>query len=168
MTTVEHQYAATLTWSDPAGTESYSSFSRDHEIVLEGKGTAIELTAPVWFRGSPARHSPGELLLAALASGHMMRFLEIAADRGLVVVDYRDDVEALVTLGSRADGKLGQVVLRPSVVVRPGPLANEHEIARLHQCAASVSVVRSSVAVDVTVQPGTVTVVAPEPAGAGA
>jgi len=158
MTTVEHSYTATLTWSDPKGTDSFSTFTRDHEILLAGKEQPIEATAAAWFRGNPARHTPGELLLAALASGHMMRFLEIAADRGLVVVAYRDETEGRVQLSSRGDGKVGNVVLRPSVTVRPGPLANESEVRRIHECAGSVSVVRRSVAVDVTVAPGPLTV----------
>ena len=163
MTTVQHSYAAILDWSDPTGTDNFSNFTRDHEVLLGGKGQPIELTAPTWFRGDPARHTPSELLLAALASSHMMSFLEIASDRGLVVVGYHDEPEESIELSSRGDGRVSSVVLRPCVTVRPGPLANESEVRRIHECAASVSVVRSSVAVDVAVAPGPLTVQADSP-----
>lgn len=162
MTTVEHHYAASLSWSDPSGTDSFSTFSRDHEVLVEGKERPLEMSAPVWSRGSGAAYCPGELLLTALVSGHMIRFLEVASEVGLVVVEYHDDVEGSVQQGSRGDGRMGYVTLQPRVTVRPGPFATEAQVARLHQRAQSMSVVRSSVAVEVAVQPGPLTVLASE------
>ena len=157
--TVHHDYAVTLTWSDETGTDGFSAFTRDHEIRGADKDTALAASAPQWLRGDRARWNSGDMFLAALASSHMLRFLEIASQVGLVVVAYEDDVHGLAQLGSRGDGHIADIVLRPRITVRPGVHANEAEIARIHERAESMSVVSSSVAVSIRVEPGALTVV---------
>jgi organic hydroperoxide reductase OsmC/OhrA len=157
---VSHGISLTLAWADPTGTDSFSNFSRDHVVSVTGKDEPLSMSVPQWNRGDPTRYDPGELFLAALASSHMARFLEIASQVGLVVVAYDDDVAACARLGSRGDGQFADVVLRPSVVVRAGPHANVAEVARIHKRAQSMSIVCKSVSVAVTVLPGQLTVLA--------
>ncbi|QAY70903.1 OsmC family protein [Xylanimonas protaetiae] len=156
--TVEHDYAVTLAWSDETGTDKFNGFTRDHEIRGEGKVAPLVASAPPWLRGDRTRYSAGDLFLAALASSHMMRFLEIASQVGLVVVAYDDEVHALAELGSRGDGHIAAVTLRPRITARPGVHANEAEVARLHERAQSMSILSSSVIVEVHVEPGRLTV----------
>ncbi len=163
---VHHDYAATVSWTDPAGTRSFSSYSRDHEVVTPGKAQTLEMSAPAWYRGTASRHAPGDLFLAAVASGHMVRFLEVASEMGLVVTEYHDDAQSSCAMGSRGDGKMAAVTLRPSITVRPGPHAHPSAVALMHERAQSMSVVRRSVLVDVVVEPGELLVV-PEPAVPG-
>ncbi|MCL1899776.1 MAG: OsmC family peroxiredoxin [Promicromonosporaceae bacterium] len=156
---VHHEYDIALDWTDPNGTRSYSSYTRDHQVRAAGKAHAIEASSPERFRGSPTRYSPGELLTAAISSGHMMRFLEVSSQVGLVVLEYRDHAHGLAELGSRGDGAVNCCVLRPRLVVRQGPFANDVEVARLHERAQSMSVIATSVSLEVQVQPAGLEVV---------
>ncbi|QAY62531.1 hypothetical protein ET495_03860 [Xylanimonas allomyrinae] len=112
--------------------------------------------------GDKARYSAGELFLAAVASSHMVRFLEIASQVGLVVVEYTDHVVATARLGSRGDGMLTDLTLHPSVTVRPGPHANAAEVLLLHERAQSMSLVRPCLTIGVGIMSGRLTVLAEE------
>jgi hypothetical protein len=48
-----------------SGTSDYRSYSRNHDISIEGKGSAIAGSADKMFRGDNARYNPEELLVAA-------------------------------------------------------------------------------------------------------
>ena len=46
------------------------------------------------FRGDARRYNPEELLVAALASCHMLWYLHLCADAGVTVLAYRDEPSA--------------------------------------------------------------------------
>jgi organic hydroperoxide reductase OsmC/OhrA len=157
--TVQHDYAMTLTWSDDTGTDCFSGYSRDHEISGESKRAPVAMSAPEWFRGDRARYNAGELFIAAAASSHMLRFLEIASQVGLVVVRYDDDVVGSAELGSRGDGRIAGITLRPHITVLAGPHATDAEVARMHERAQSMSLVCQSLAISIDVEPGPLTII---------
>lgn len=157
--TVQHDYAMTLTWSDETGTDCFSGYSRDHEISGATKVAPLAMSAPEWFRGDKARYNAGELFIAAAASSHMLRFLEIASQVGLVVVKYDDDIVGSAHLGSRGDGRIASVTLRPHITVLAGPHATEAEVARMHERAQSMSLVCQSITLPIDVEPGPLTII---------
>jgi organic hydroperoxide reductase OsmC/OhrA len=146
---VQHDYKVALRWSDTAGTGSFSGYSRDHELMLPNKEAPLAASAPEWFRGDKTRYSAGELFLSAIASSHMIRFLEVASQGGLVVMEYTDDVDATARLGSRGDGMVARVTLRPRLTVRPGLQATKAAVLRLHERAQSMSIIRPSLNISV-------------------
>lgn len=152
--TVHHNYELALRWSDPTGTTCFNGFSRRYEISGPGKATPLPGSAKPRFRGDPARYSPGELMVASIASSHMLRFLEVASQVGLLVLDYHDDIGGTAELSCRGDGVIVEVVLRPTVTVAAGPFATEAEVALLHQRAQSMSLVGKSVNMPIKVEPG--------------
>ncbi|WP_425953798.1 OsmC family protein [Xylanimonas sp. McL0601] len=156
--TVQHDYTVALAWSDAAGTGSFGGYTRDHELIVPYKDVPLAASAPQWFRGDRTRYNSGELLLAAIASSHMARFLEIASQVGLVVVKYADEVVGTARLGSRGDGMVTRVTLRPTLTVQPGVHANAHEVARMHDRAQSMSIIRRSLNIPVDIEPGALTV----------
>jgi len=108
------EHRARIDWSRNTEDFSLRSFSRDHEVHF-GTGQALALSATADYRGNAERVNPEELLLAALASCHMMTFLAIAARAGTVVDAYQD--EALGYLEKNAEGRMAltRVTLRPRV-----------------------------------------------------
>jgi organic hydroperoxide reductase OsmC/OhrA len=139
-----HQYAVSIAWTgnDGAGTRSYTSYRRDHEISAPGK-PAIRGSSDPAFRGDRARYNPEELLIASLSTCHMLWYLHLCAVNGIVVLGYRD--EAGGTLREEADGggAFVRVVLKPQVTIAPGSdrakaLALHDEAHRLCFIARSV------------------------------
>ena len=114
-----HSYRAAITWTGAGstGTTGYTSYSRDHEIGFVGKPPLPGSADPA-FRGDPARYNPEELLVAALGQCHMLWFLHLAANDGVVVLAYRDDPTGTMRVAAAGAGQFTEVVLRPQVTVQ--------------------------------------------------
>ncbi len=139
-----HTYATHLTWTGNrgTGTSNYRAYDRAHEIRLADK-PALFCSADPAFRGDPTRHNPEELLVASLSSCHMLWLLHLAADAGLVVVEYVDDAHGTMEETTDGGGHFTEVILRPTVTT-----ASEVEPARmdeLHERAHSLCYIARSV-----------------------
>ena len=114
-----HLYTVDVRWTGAGdtGTTSYTAYSRDHEIRVEGRPVLLGSSDPA-FRGDPTRHTPEELFVAALSQCHMLWFLHLAAQDGVVVVDYRDEAVGRMRVESAGAGQFTEVTLHPRVTVR--------------------------------------------------
>jgi organic hydroperoxide reductase OsmC/OhrA len=140
----EHGYAVTVTWTGNRGegTSSYRAYGRDHGIRAVGKRHTIDGSADRTFHGDADRWNPEELVIAALAQCHMLSYLHVAADAGIVVVDYVDAASG--TLETRADGSgaLVEAVLRPVVTIAGG---DPNVADALHARASELCFIANSV-----------------------
>jgi organic hydroperoxide reductase OsmC/OhrA len=111
-----HTYRARVDWApiDGEGTKAYSSYSRDHAIGAEGKPEIAASSDPA-FRGNPCRYNPEELLVASLASCHMLWYLHLCSVNGIAVVEYRDDAFGVMEENADGSGQFVDAELRPSV-----------------------------------------------------
>jgi organic hydroperoxide reductase OsmC/OhrA len=114
----QHSYKATIKWTGNkgTGTDSYSSYERSHEIIIENKMDILGSSDPA-FRGDKTKHNPEELLLSSLSSCHMLWYLHLCAEEGIVVTDYIDTVTGTMVETSDGGGKFTEVTLNPSVIV---------------------------------------------------
>ena len=121
-----------MTWTGAGrtGTSSHDSYARSHLLRAAGKPAIPGSSDPV-FRGDPAAWNPEELLVASLSACHMLWFLHLAAEAGIVVTAYRDRPEGVMQ-EDRADGagRFVSVTLRPEVRVRRG---SAEAVARCHE-----------------------------------
>jgi organic hydroperoxide reductase OsmC/OhrA len=159
-----HAYAVTVTWPVPqpggdtdahAGTTSYTAYSRDHEVHITGK-PALPGSADPAYRGDPSRYNPEELFVASLAQCHMLWFLHLAAEKGVVVREYTDQTTGTMRVEARGEGRFTDVTLHPRVVVDPGPGANDEALAALHHRAHAMCFIARSVNFPVIVEPAPV------------
>ncbi len=99
------------------GTSDYRAYSHNHEIKIQGKPAPLPGSSDPAFRGDPTRYTPEELLVASLSTCHMLWFLHLCADAGIVVVEYED--AALGTMAEHQDGggEFTSVVLHPRTVI---------------------------------------------------
>lgn len=164
-----HTYQAEVAWTGAgeAGTTSYTSYSRDHDVMFVGKPALPGSSDPA-FRGDPSRYSPEELLVAALAQCHMLWFLHLAAQDGVVVVGYVDAAVGTMRVQAAGAGRFTQVVLRPRVTVRParpGSAAiDDARLAALHARSAEHCFITRSVNFPVRTEPAPLQVEAARPA----
>lgn len=122
-----HRYAATTTWVGNLGegTRTYRGYSRNHDVSIDSRPPLLCSSDPT-FRGDPARHNPEQLLVASLSSCHLLWFLHLCADAGVVVTAYRDDASGTMLETADGGGHFTEVVLRPRVTV-----AGDVDAARL-------------------------------------
>lgn len=93
------------------------------------------------FRGDPTRYNPEELLLASLSSCHMLWFLHLCAEAGIVVLDYVDNPTGVMEETAEG-GAFKEATLRPIVTVKEG---SEALINELHQKANKKCFIANSV-----------------------
>ncbi len=116
-----HHYAISMQWTGNrgTGTSGYRDYDRSYELATHGKPTLAGSSDPT-FRGDAAKWNPEEMLLSALSSCHMLSYLHLCADAGIVVLDYSDDASATMELDADGAGRFTGVVLRPRVAVGVG------------------------------------------------
>jgi organic hydroperoxide reductase OsmC/OhrA len=148
----EHHYETRLRWSDATGTTDHRTYSREHEVVAEGRPVLVG-SADRPFRGDPARWNPELLLLAALSECHLLSYLSFCARAGVVVTGYAD--RATGTMHQEGmGGRFTEVVLRPSVTVTDASMLDEAET--LHGPAHDACFIASSVNFPVRHEPSVV------------
>jgi len=148
----DHRYQATITWTGNlgAGTAGYRSYSRDHEVSGAGKPVLPGSSDPA-FRGDPERWNPEELLVATLSQCHMLWFLHLCAENGIVVRSYTDDAEGIMAEGDDGAGEFTAVTLRPRVAIADPAHANRAR--ELHEEAGRVCFIARSVNFPVRCEP---------------
>ncbi len=140
-----HEYKVEVDWSgnDGDGTRSYSGYRRDHTIGIAGKPILPGSSDPA-FRGDASRYNPEELLVASLSACHMLWYLHLCADAGIVVTAYRDVARGVLSLSPDGSGAFTQATLRPKVTLSPesDPVRAQALHEEAHRCcfiAASVN-----------------------------
>jgi organic hydroperoxide reductase OsmC/OhrA len=147
---VSLRYAVKVIWTGNrgTGTSAYTAYDRDHEILIAGK-PVLRGSSDKAFRGDPHRHNPEDLLVAALSTCHMLWYLHLCADAGIVVSGYRDDASGVMTSGPEG-GRFEQVVLKPTVTITQGDAALAET---LHDEAHRRCFIANSVNFEVTHRP---------------
>ncbi len=115
---MEHRYALTVTWTGNTGqgTATYRGYRRTHTVAAEGPPQLLG-SADHTFRGDPERWNPEQLLLASLAQCHMLSYLHVCVDAGVVVTQYVDRATGSMITEPDGSGRFTAVVLRPEVTV---------------------------------------------------
>jgi organic hydroperoxide reductase OsmC/OhrA len=146
-----HRYAVSLQWTGNRGegTSGYRSYGREHVIRVDGKPD-LAASADRVFHGNADRHNPEDLLVAALASCHMLSYLHFAAETGIVVTAYADAAEGRLQTEAKS-GRFIEVVLRPQVTVAPG--SDPGRAQALHDDAHHACFIANSVNFPVRCEP---------------
>ena len=148
-----HTYRITNAWTGNrgSGTSGYRAYGRDHEISADGKVAAIPGSSTPGFRGDGGRYNPEELLIAALSSCHMLWFLHLCADAGIVVTAYSDEAEGTMRLNADGSGEFTEAVLRPQIELQDRSKA--HVLPALHERAHELCFIARSVNFPVRCEP---------------
>jgi organic hydroperoxide reductase OsmC/OhrA len=150
-----HTYETTVTWTGNrgTGTSGYRDYDRSCDVAAPGRPVIAASSDPM-FRGDPMRWNPEQLLVASLSQCHLLWFLHLAADAGVVVTSYVD--EAVGTLAEQAGGagRFTEVVLRPRVTVADPAMIPV--VPSLHDRAHELCFIAQSVNFPVRHEPVTV------------
>lgn len=132
----QHHYAVTVTWTGNrgTGTSEYRAYDRHHTISANGKADLDASSDPA-FMGDKTKYNPEDLLVASLSSCHMLWYLHLCADAGIIVTEYADHATG-VMLQTAAGGHFTEVTLHPVVTITDAAMADKanelHEVAHKH------------------------------------
>lgn len=113
-----HHYSATIQWTgnNGTGTSGYTDYERSHSVFIDGK-PEIKASSDTPFRGDKTKPNPEDFLLSALSSCHMLWYLHLCADAGIIVVDYVDHATGIMAQLPTGGGHFEEVTLNPVVTI---------------------------------------------------
>ncbi len=134
----KHLYKVTTQWTGNkgTGTATYAGYGREHSINSENKQEIFCSSDPI-FRGDKTKYNPEELFVASISSCHMLWYLHLCADNGIVVLDYKDNPIGNLREESDGSGHFTDVTLYPVVTVKDKSMidkANELHIKAHELC----------------------------------
>jgi len=140
-----HEFTAEILWTGDRGegTKQYRGYGRTWRITTPGR-VDIDCSNDPLLGGDPSKPNPETLLLSSLAACHMLWYLHLASNAGIIVRAYEDAPVGVGETGSRGEGRFLRAVLRPQISVDRGTdLARadaiHHEIHRFCFIARSVN-----------------------------
>ncbi|OKH70147.1 peroxiredoxin [Mycobacterium sp. SWH-M5] len=150
-----HRYEVEVTWTGNtgSGTSGYRAYARDHEVagVGEADKPVIAGSSDPAFRGNEQRWNPEELLVASLSQCHMLWYLALCAQAGIVVTGYRDRPVGAMTETPDGSGAFADVTLRPEVTIADS--ARLEDASGLHEDAHRMCFIANSVNFPVRTEP---------------
>jgi organic hydroperoxide reductase OsmC/OhrA len=113
-----HHYHLTVTWTGNkgTGTSGYANYDRSHTVQASGK-PVIYGSSDAAFRGDVQCYNPEDMLVSALSSCHMLWYLHICADAGVIVTQYTDHAIGTMEVVHNGSGKFIEVILHPKIIV---------------------------------------------------
>ena len=139
----EHHYSASIVWTGNrgTGTQTYKGYDRSHLISIKNKPD-IEGSSDTAFSGDATKHNPEDMLLISLSSCHMLWYLHLCADNGIIVTAYKDEPVGIMQETAHG-GHFVLVTLHPQVTITD---SNRMEDAsRLHDEAHKRCFIANSV-----------------------
>ncbi|MCL6218715.1 OsmC family protein [Zunongwangia pacifica] len=126
-----HNYTINLNWTGNKGigTKSYKDYDRDYTFHAKGK-TPIQGSSDPAFLGNPELYNPEELLLASIASCHMLWYLHLCASNKIIVLGYEDRPEGKMIENKDGSGKFTEVTLYPEITLADKTMLEKAE--KLH------------------------------------
>lgn len=146
----EHRVSMRWTGNRGTGTSAYRAYDRTWRLESPGK-PAIDCSNDPHLGGDPSKYNPEDMLLAALSSCHMLWYLHLCADAGVVVTSYEDCAEGEMAMHRDGSGEFTRAVLRPVITLAAG--ADEAKAASLHARAHEFCFIARSVNFPVTCEP---------------
>lgn len=150
----QHHYSLSTEWTgnNGSGTSSYTTYDRSY-VLRSGNKPVINGSSDPAFRGDPAKYNPEELLLASLSSCHMLWYLHLCSEAGIIVTAYVDQASGLMAETADGGGKFEQVMLNPVVTVQSASMVEPAEL--IHEKANRLCFIANSVNFPVVHHPTT-------------
>ena len=116
-----HDFASSIVWTGNRGegTGAYRGYDRTWDIALPGKDI-IHCSNDPLLGGDPTKMNPEDLLISALSACHMLWYLHLACNAGIVVTGYRDDPIGQGETLPNGAGRFLAAVLNPTISVQEG------------------------------------------------
>ena len=123
-----HNYSINLNWTGNkgVGTKTYKEYDREYTFQAKDKAIIHGSSDPA-FLGNPALYNPEELLLASIASCHMLWYLHLCASNKITVLDYQDQPTGEMIENKDGSGNFTEVTLYPKIKLADNTMLEKAE-----------------------------------------
>lgn len=128
------RHVASVNWQRDGQVFTDRKYSRGHHWTFDGGAVVRASSSPHSVRlpfSDPSGIDPEEAMIASLSSCHMLWFLDLAAQAGLVVDRYVDEAEGMMVRTEEGHSWLGLLTLKP-VTTFSGRVPDQAELDALH------------------------------------
>ena len=139
----EYQYQTSLVWvgNKGSGTMDYRSYDRSYVISIANKPD-IQGSSDSAFQGDKTKHNPEDLFLSALSSCHMLWYLHLCSENGIIVLEYSDKAIGKMIVNTDGSGHFKEVTLHPTVTLSDDSLLEQ--ALSLHEQANNMCFIANS------------------------
>lgn len=149
---MSHEYTSAVVWTGNRGegTNNYRGYDRTWDIAVAGKEIVHCSNDPL-LGGDPAKMNPEDLMISALSACHMLWYLHLASDAGIIVTSYKDRPVGFGVIEKGGAGRFAKAVLRPEITIRSG--SDIETATAIHHKIHSVCFIARSVNFPVSYEP---------------
>ena len=118
---VLHDYSATITWTGNrgTGTSHYKAYDRSWDLASPGKPVVHCSNDPL-LGGDALLYNPEDMLISALSACHMLWYLHLASDAGIIIESYSDTPTAKGETLKNGASRFVSATLQPVIGLRAG------------------------------------------------
>jgi len=140
----EHLYKLTTEWTGNRGngTSGYTTYDRNYTVKVEHKNDLFCSSDPA-FRGDKTLYNPEDFLISSLSACHMLWYLHLCSEAGVIVTDYKDNATGIMVETANGGGKFTEVTLNPIVTLTEPNMINK--AIELHSKANELCFIANSV-----------------------
>jgi organic hydroperoxide reductase OsmC/OhrA len=148
----QHNYKLKTVWkgNSGTGTSNIKKYDRSHTVTVEGK-PELNLTTDNPFVGDKSKLNPEDLLVAAIASCHMLSYLYVCAMEGVNITSYEDNATGIMIEKASGGGAFQEVTLNPTFTVSESSMIEK--AISLHHQAHEICYIANSVNFEVKCNP---------------
>ncbi|WP_426103498.1 OsmC family protein [Massilia sp. TSP1-1-2] len=149
------QFVATIAWKRGAQPFADNRYSRAHAWRFDGGLTVPASSSPHSVplpMSDPGALDPEEALVAAVSSCHMLFFLSIAAQRGLIVDSYCDQAVGLMDRNGEGKMAITRITLAPAIVFGGERAPAAAELDAIHHSAHQKCYIANSIKAEVLIK----------------
>ncbi|HWF78904.1 MAG TPA: OsmC family protein [Caulobacteraceae bacterium] len=145
------EHRATVEWTRKTPGFGYREFNRSHIVRFKDGEHAVAGDAIADFFGEGDGADPEAMFAAAMAACHMLTFLAVASNQGVVVDAYLDEPTAILEKDASGKTAVTSVVLRPKVTFAAA--VSPEMLDKLHQRAHRGCFLTNSVKSEISIEP---------------
>lgn len=147
-----HDYTVKIEWTGNrgTGTSAYRAYDRNWDLATPGKPLMHCSNDPL-LGGNHEKHNPEDMLIAALSSCHMLWYLHLCSEAGVIVTSYQDNPIAVGEVEPSGKGRFLSATLKPRIEITAE--SDPVKAAQLHDEIHQVCFVARSVNFPVTYEP---------------
>ena len=118
---INHDFPARVIWTGNkgTGTSAYKAYDRTWDLAIDGKAVVHCSNDPM-LGGDPSKYNPEDMLIAALSSCHMLWYLHLCSQAGIVVTAYEDNPVGIGESEPSGKGRFVEAILRPKITISAG------------------------------------------------